>query len=87
MAGQRAERPRRCEQVRQPGTTEVVADELVDLLVLAEHHPAHERRRRLPDALPQRPSFKKDRVRPGSVRRGRPANIRHMGAKRGKHRR
>ena len=41
----------------------------------------------LPDALPQRPSFKKDRVRPGSVRRGRPANIRHMGAKRGKHRR
>lgn len=40
----------------------------------------------LPDALPQRPSFKKDRTRPG-VRRGRPANIRHIGAKRGKHRR
>ena len=39
----------------------------------------------LPDALPQRPSFKKDRVRPGSVRRGRPANIRHIGSKRGKH--
>lgn len=40
----------------------------------------------LPDALPQRPSFKKDRTRPG-VKRGRPANIRHIGAKRGKHRR
>ena len=40
----------------------------------------------LPDALPQRPSFKKDRMRPG-VKRGRPANIRHIGAKRGKHRR
>ncbi|AEG48119.1 ribonuclease R [Sphingobium chlorophenolicum L-1] len=41
----------------------------------------------LPDALPQRPSFRKDRARPGSARRGRPANIRHIGAKRGKHRR
>ena len=40
----------------------------------------------LPDAPPQRPSFKKDRTRPGA-KRGRPANIRHMGAKRGKHRR
>lgn len=40
----------------------------------------------LPDAPPQRPSFKKDRARPG-MKRGRPANIRHMGAKRGKHRR
>ncbi|BAI97132.1 ribonuclease R [Sphingobium sp. TA15] len=41
----------------------------------------------LPDAPPQRPSFKKDRVRPGSARRGRPANVRHIGSKRGKHRR
>ncbi|PJG46911.1 ribonuclease R [Sphingobium sp. LB126] len=40
----------------------------------------------LPDALPQRPSFRKDRARPG-IKRGRPANIRHIGAKRGKHRR
>jgi ribonuclease R len=40
----------------------------------------------LPDAPPQRPSFKKDRTRPGA-KRGRPANIRHMGSKRGKHRR
>ena len=40
----------------------------------------------LPDAPPQRPSFKKDRMRPG-VKRGRPANIRHVGSKRGKHRR
>ncbi|MGC4252295.1 MAG: ribonuclease R [Sphingobium sp.] len=39
----------------------------------------------LPDAPPQRPSFKKDRARPG-VRRGRPANIRHIGSARGKHR-
>ncbi|WP_022683243.1 ribonuclease R [Sphingobium bisphenolivorans] len=39
----------------------------------------------LPDALPQRPSFKKDRVRPG-IKRGRPTNIRHIGSKRGKHR-
>ncbi|BAV63829.1 ribonuclease R [Sphingobium cloacae] len=39
----------------------------------------------LPDALPQRPSFRKDRARPG-IRRGRPANIRHMGSARGKHR-
>ena len=41
----------------------------------------------IPDAPPQRPSFKKDRVRPGGIRRGRPSNIRHMGSKRGKHRR
>ena len=41
----------------------------------------------IPDAPPQRPSFKKDRVRPGGIRRGRPANIRHIGSKRGKHRR
>ncbi|AMK18347.1 MULTISPECIES: ribonuclease R family protein [Sphingobium] len=40
----------------------------------------------LPDAPPQRPSFKKDRTRPGA-KRGRPANIRHMGSKRGKNRR
>ena len=39
----------------------------------------------LPDAPPQRPSFKKDRVRPGA-KRGRPANIRHLGSKRGRHR-
>ena len=40
----------------------------------------------LPDAPPQRPSFKRDRMRPG-IKRGRPANIRHAGSKRGKHRR
>jgi ribonuclease R len=40
----------------------------------------------LPDALPQRPSFRKDRARPGA-KRGRPGNIRHIGSKRGKHRR
>jgi len=40
----------------------------------------------LPDAPPQRPSFKKDRVRPGA-KRGRPSNIRHIGAKRGRHKR
>ncbi|MCK0531258.1 ribonuclease R [Sphingobium agri] len=40
----------------------------------------------LPDAPPQRPSFKKDRVRPGA-KRGRPANIRHIGSKRGRHKR
>ena len=39
----------------------------------------------LPDALPQRPSFRKDRARPG-IKRGRPANIRHIGSTRGKHR-
>ena len=39
----------------------------------------------LPDAPPQRPSFKKDRVRPGA-KRGRPANVRHLGSKRGRHR-
>ncbi|SCW90177.1 ribonuclease R [Sphingobium faniae] len=39
----------------------------------------------LPDALPQRPSFKKDRTRPG-IKRGRPTNIRHIGSARGKHR-
>ncbi|ANI78970.1 ribonuclease R [Sphingobium sp. EP60837] len=38
----------------------------------------------LPDAPPQRPSFKKDRMRPGA-KRGRPANIRHIGSKRGRH--
>ena len=38
----------------------------------------------LPDALPQRPSFRKDRARPG-IKRGRPANIRHIGSTRGKH--
>ena len=39
----------------------------------------------LPDAPPQRPSFKKDRARPGGIKRGRPANIRHIGSARGRH--
>ncbi|EQA97726.1 ribonuclease R [Sphingobium baderi] len=39
----------------------------------------------LPDAPPQRPSFRKDRARPGGIKRGRPANIRHIGSARGRH--
>ena len=38
----------------------------------------------LPDAAPRRPAVKRDRVRP-AIKRGRPANIRHIGSKRGKH--
>jgi len=42
----------------------------------------------LPDnPAPRGGPMKRDRTRPGVVHRGRPKNIRHIGAKRGKHKR